>query len=325
MARFALRRVLVSAALLVCTSVLVFVLVANAADPLANLREQTDVAQEVIEARRQELHLDDPILVRYGRWLGGALRGDLGESLAGREVSSLLFERMLVTSRMLAAATALSLVLAVAVGVVGAVRKYSRADHLITFLSYLGLSVPVFWVAGLFKEYLAIRLNRALGRQLVFTVGEADPNLTGSVFERAGNHLGHLVLPTLALILAPVAVWGRYLRASMLDSLEGDYVRTAAAKGVPRRRIVVHHALRNALAPLATLAALHFGHLFAGVVVIERVFAWQGMGQLLLDGVRTADTNVVLAWLLVTATMVHLASLLADLAYGWLDPRVRIA
>jgi len=321
---FVLRRVLVSVPLLLATSLLVFVLVANAADPLAELRSQPDVAPEVIEERRRELQLDRPVLVRYGTWLAGAVRGDLGTSFTGREVSDLLWERMQVTLRMVAMATVIAVLAGMAVGVVGAVRRYSLLDHGLTLLAYLALAAPAFWVAGLLKEYLAVRLNRLVGHQVVFTVGEADPNLTGNLLERLGNYLGHLALPTIALVLAPIALWSRYLRASMIDVLSADYIRTARAKGASSSRVVLVHALRGALAPFATLVALSFGHLLAGAVVIERVFAWQGMGQMLLDGVTAADPNVVSAWLLVTAVLVVAFNLLADLAYGWLDPRARI-
>ncbi len=322
--RFILRRILISVPLLLATSLLVFVLVANAADPLAELRSQPDVAPEVIEERRRELHLDRPVLARYGTWLAGAIRGDLGTSFTGREVSDLLWERMQVTLRMVALATIIAVFAGLAVGVVGAVRRYSPLDHGLTLLSYVALATPVFWLAGLLKEYLAVRVNRLVGHQILFTVGEADPNLTGSALERLGNYLGHLALPTLALVIAPIAVWSRYLRASMIDVLSADYVRAAHAKGLSSSRVVFVHALRTAFAPFATLVALDFGHLLAGAVVIERVFAWQGMGQMLLDGVTAADPNVVSAWLLVTAVMVVVFNLLADLAYGWLDPRVRV-
>jgi peptide/nickel transport system permease protein len=310
--------------MVILTSLIVFVLAAEAADPLADLRAQPGIDPVVIEARRLELHLDQPVLSRYGDWLAGVLRGDLGTSLAGRDVSELLRQRMGVTLRMVGLATVLAIGMGLALGVLSAVRQYSRLDHTFTFLSYLALSMPVFWLAGLLKEFLAVRLNRLVGRQLIFTVGEVDPNLAGSWLERLANHAGHLVLPTLALMAAPIAIWSRYLRASMLDVLSCDYVRTARAKGASELRALFHHALRNALAPFVTLVALSFGHLFAGAVIVERVFAWQGMGQMLLDGVRAGDPNVVAAWLLVTAVTVQLFNLLADLVYGWLDPRVRI-
>lgn len=324
MLTFAIRRIVACVLMLAGTSLVVFVMASEAADPLAPLREQTGVSAEVIEARRVELHLDEPVLARYVRWLKAAAQGDLGTSLEGRDVNSLLWTRMQVTLRMVSLATLLALVAGLTVGVASAVRQYSLLDHLGTVVSYLVLSLPVFWLAGLLKD-LAIRLNRAVGVRLLFTVGEADPNLSGGLGHRLANHLGHLILPTLALMLGPAAVWSRYVRGWMLEVLSADYVRTARAKGLSPFHVVAGHALPNALGPFTTLAALHFGHLLAGAIVIERVFAWQGMGQMLLDGVRAADANVVTAWLLVTASMVFAFNLLADLASAWLDPRVRVS
>ncbi len=323
MGLFVLRRLAVSIPLLLATSLLVFGLVTLAGDPLADLRAQDDVAPEVIEARRHALHLDEPVLARYGRWLSGVVRGDFGLSLGGREVRGLLWERLQVTLRMVLVATVLALLVGMALGVVGAVRQHSAFDQATRVLMYLFLALPAFWVAGLLKSYLAIRLNRVLGHQVVFTVGEADPNLTGSLLDRLANYAGHLLLPTIALALGPIAVWARYLRASMLEVLSADYLRAARARGVPECAVVLRHALRNALVPLTTLVALHFGHLVAGAVIVERVFSWQGMGQMLISGVTAGDANVVMAWLLVTATTVLVFNLLADVAYSWLDPRVR--
>jgi peptide/nickel transport system permease protein len=320
---FIVRRMAGSVPLLLATSLLVFGLVTVAGDPLADLRAQDDVALEVIEARRHALNLDEPVVVRYWRWLSSVVRGDFGESLDGRQVRGLLWERVQVTLRMVLAATVLGLLVGVALGVAGAVRQHSAFDQATRVVMYLFLALPAFWVAGLLKSYLAIRLNRLLGHQVVFTVGEADPNLAGPLFDRLANYAGHLVLPTIALALGPVAVWARYLRASMLDVLSADYLRAARAKGLSERAVVFRHALRNALVPVITLVALHFGHLLAGAVIIERVFSWQGMGQMLVTGVTSGDANVVMAWLLVTATTVIVFNLLADVAYSWLDPRVR--
>jgi peptide/nickel transport system permease protein len=322
-ARFILRRLGVSLPMLLGTSLLVFGLVTAAGDPLADLRAQDDVPAEVIEARRDALHLDDPVLARYGRWLSGVVRGDFGISLGGRDVRSLLWERLQVTLRMVLVATVLGLVVGMALGVVGAVRQHSVFDQASRVLTYVLLAMPAFWVAGLLKEYLAIRLNRLLGAQVVFTVGEADPNLTGPLLDRLGNYAGHLILPTIALVIGPIAVWSRYLRASVLEVLSADYIRAARAKGLSEAGVIVRHALRNALVPLTTIVALHFGHLLAGAVIIERVFSWQGMGQMLISGVTAGDANVVMAWMLVTTTCVLVFNLLADIAYSWLDPRVR--
>ncbi len=308
--------------MLLLTSFFVFALAARAADPLDRLREH-GAPVEAIEERREQLRLEDNVAVRYGRWLSHAVRGDLGTSHDGQDVGNLLVERMQVTLRMVTLAAALAVLAALAVGVAGAVRQYSGLDHALTVLSFVGLSMPAFWIAGLLKEYLAIRLNRLIGMDIVFTVGETDPSISGGLWRRIGDYAGHVALPTLALMIAPVAVWGRYVRNSMLDVLSTDYIRTARAKGLAPAQVIGRHALRNALAPFVTLVALDAGHLIAGAVVLERVFAWQGMGQMLIDGVRAADPNVVSAWLLVTAVAVFVGNLVADIAYGWLDPRVR--
>ncbi len=324
MGRFAVRRVAVSVPLLFAASVLVFGLVANAGDPLAELYTQPDITAEVIEARRAELGLDQPIVERYRHWLSGFVRGDFGTSHGGREVRGLLWERLQVTLRMTLLATMVAVGLALVVGVAGAVRHNSAFDQVTRVVGYLFLAVPTFWVGGLLKEFAAIRLNRLLGGQFVYTVGQATPNLTGGLGDRLADYAGHLVLPTVTLALAPIAVWSRYLRTSMLDVYSADHVRAARAKGLPERRVVTGHVMRNALLPLTTVLGLHFGHILGGAVIIERVFSWQGMGQMLIDGVTRADTNVVLAWLMVTATTVLIFNLLADLAYGWLDPRIRV-
>ncbi len=323
MAKVVLRRLAVSVPLLLVASVLVFALVANAGDPLLDLRNQPDVAPEVIEARRVQLGLDQPVIERYGRWLTKFVQGDFGTSFGGRAVRGLLWERLQVTVRMTLVATMVALALALALGVAGAVRQHSAFDRVTRVVGYLFLALPAFWVGGLLKEFGAVRLNRLLGSQLVYTVGQATPNLDGGLAHRLADYAGHLVLPTITLALAPIAVWSRYLRSSMLDVLSADHVRTARAKGLPERRVIGDHVVRNALLPLTTVVGLHFGHIVAGAVIVERVFSWQGMGQMLVDGVTRSDTNVVLAWLMVTATAVLAFNLLSDLAYAWLDPRVR--
>ena len=323
MGRFVLRRLAVAVPLLLAASVLVFVLVVNAGDPLAQLYTVPDITPEVIDARRAELGLDRPVAERYGRWLTAFLQGDFGTSQGGREVRGLLWERLQVTLRMTLLATVLALGAALLVGVIGAVRQNSAFDKVTRIIGYLILAAPAFWVGGLLKEFAAIHLNRLLGGPFVYTVGQATPGLTGNLADRLADYAGHLVLPTITLALAPMAVWSRYLRTSMLDAASADHVRMARAKGLPERKVVAGHVFRNALLPLTTVLGLHFGHILGGAVIVERVFSWQGMGQLLVDGVTRADTNVVLAWLMVTATMVLLFNVLADLAYGWLDPRIR--
>ncbi len=217
----------------------------------------------------------------------------MGKAVDGREVAPLLWRRLQLTLRMVIGAMALALVLAVVVGVFSAVRQYSVGDYIATFIGFLFLSMPAFWLAVLLKEYLAIRVNKLFGRTLVYTVGDQTPNLTGSLFDRLGNYAGHLVLPTLALALISYAAWSRFQRASMLDVLNSDYIRLARAKGLKPFRVMTRHALRNALIPITTVVAIDFAGILGGAIITERVFAWQGMGTLLIqtDWASTTSTS----------------------------------
>lgn len=327
LARYALVRTLLAVPTLALVSLLVFLLVAAAGDPLADLRGRLDVTPADIDARRAQLHLDDPLLARYGRWASGALRGDLGESTTGRDVAPLVAERLAVTLRLVGAAFAIALAGAVALAALSAHRPYSGLDHAVTVACFGLLAVPTFWLGSLLKEG-AIRLNDLLapvvGGPLLFTAGAQSPALTGGLLARWVDYAGHLVLPTVALALILVAAWSRYLRAAALDSVTDDHVRAARARGVGERSIALRHRLRPSLVPVVSIAAVDFGQLVGGAVVVEQVFGWNGMGRLLLDGVRRSDTNVVLAWLLVTAAVVVVANVVADLVAARLDPRIRL-
>jgi peptide/nickel transport system permease protein len=324
MLTFVVRRLLIAIPIVLLSSLLVFGLVANSGDPLAELKGRNPpVPAQVIETRRHQLHLDRSQPERYWLWVSGFVRGDMGTSIRGLDVRTLLVQRLGVTLRMVTLATLLAVLLAVGVGVLSAVRQYTATDYSFTFVGFLFLSMPVFWLAALLKEYGAIRLNKLFGQQVVYTVGEQSPNLAGGLTERLADSAGHLLLPTLALALIGFASWSRYQRATMLDVLGSDYIRLARAKGLSKRRVLVRHALRNALIPLVTVVAIDTGAIFGGAVITERVFSWQGMGALLLDGVNQSDVNVVLAWLMVTAVIVVALNLAADLLYAVLDPRIR--
>jgi peptide/nickel transport system permease protein len=278
----------------------------------------------VIQARRHLLNLDKPVVKRYEIWLGHFVKGDFGRSIARNEdVGHLLFQRLAVTLRMILAATVIAIVLAVLVGVISAIRQYTGLDYVTTFLGFLFLSTPIFWLAALLKIYGAIKLNGWLGRTVVYTIGDSSSNLRGSLFHRLYDEAGHLILPTIALALISFAAWSRYQRSSMLDVLSSDYVRLARAKGVPGWKVIVKHALRNALIPLTTVVAIDFGAVFGGAVITEVVFQWQGMGRMLLDAVNDSDVNMTLAWLMVSAVIVILFNLTADILYAFLDPRIR--
>ena len=323
---YALRRLFISIPLLLLSSMIVYVLVHFAGDPLRDLEGRNPpVPEAVLEARRVALGLDKPLVEQYWSWLTGVLHGDFGPSVKGIDIAQDLTIRLGVTLRMVALAMLLAVVLAMIVGVLSAVKQYSPIDYTATLLGFLALSMPVFWLAALMKEFLAIKVNQAVGKTIVYTVGDRTPNLEGSFFDKLPNIAGHLVLPTLALAAVSYAAWSRYQRSSMLDVLNSDYIRLARAKGLSRRRVLVRHALRCALIPITTVVALDVGAILGGAVITERVFAWHGMGEMLLTAVNDQDVNRLLAWLMVSAVIVVLFNLIADLLYAFLDPRIRYA
>lgn len=324
MTGFVLRRLLISIPVVVLASFLVFTLVAAGGDPLADLRQRPGVSQATVALRAAELNLDKPIPQRYLIWAGGVARGDLGLAIDKEPVSDKLRRGFGITFRLVILATLLAVTVAISLGVFSAVRQYSIGDYAGTFFAFVFFSMPVFWLAGILKD-LGIRFNQAVGSTIFYTVGERTPNLQGGFFDTLGNRLGHLALPTLTLALLGMAAWSRFQRAAMLDVLSADYVRTARAKGLSELQVIAKHALRNALIPLTTVVALDFASTISGAIITERVFAWKGMGSILLEGIDRLDANVVTGWLLVTAVVVVVFNLVADILYAVLDPRIRNA
>lgn len=323
MALFILRRLAISIPVVLVASILVFALVATSGDPLAELRLNPRISPAVIQVRIQQLNLDEPVMVRYGLWAKGVARGDFGKSLVtGEAVRPLLMRRLGVTLRLVLAATLLAVLVGVTLGVLQALKQYSRLDYAATFSAFVFFSMPVFWLAVVLKD-VGIRINEWLGARVFYTVGEQTPDLLGGFFTVWADRLSHLVLPSLTLILIQMASWSRFQRAGMLEVLNSDYVRTARAKGLTRRRVVFRHALRNALIPVVTIVSIDFAFIFGGAIFTERVYAWTGMGQLITEGLIRQDVNVVQAWLLVVAVAVIVFNLIADVLYGYLDPRIR--
>ena len=324
MAGFILRRLLISIPIILLASFIVFSVVAASGDPLIELRGRPGISKETIELREKELNLDKTIPERYAIWAGDVAQGDLGTTIGGDEVQEVIWRGFWVTFRMILIAAFLALFLAIVIGVVSAVKQYTWIDYAATFFAFLFFSMPTFWLAGIAKD-VGIRINDAAGERIFFTIGEQTPNLTGDFVELWSDRMGHLALPTITLALLSMAAWSRFQRASMLDVLSSDYVRTARAKGLAERKVIVKHALRNALIPLTTVVAIDFAGLIGGAVITESVFAWRGLGQILIEGIRRNDVNVVTAWLFITAIVVVVANLIADIAYGLLDPRIRNA
>jgi peptide/nickel transport system permease protein len=251
-----------------------------------------------------------------------AVTNEFGTTLLGdRPILPDLWRVMKNTLQLVIVAELLSILLAVGIGAYSALRQYSPFDYTATTFSFLGLATPVFWLA-LMLQVLVVKVYESTGLTIfpIANLNSVDP---GSGVHFVLDRAHHLVLPVIVLMVASVASYSRYIRASMLDVVNSEYVRTARAKGLPERKVVLKHALRNALVPVVTLVALNFGTILGGVIVTETVFSLDGMGLYFYNALLANDPYPVMAWLMVTATMIIVFNLLADIAYGYLDPRVR--
>jgi peptide/nickel transport system permease protein len=326
MLAFAVRRIAVSLPILLISTFIVFMLASLSGNPLSPLLTRNPPPPpETIAIEAERLRLDHPLLERYWMWLTGLFRGDFGPSVQSNlNIGAEVAGRFMVTIRLIAVAMILALVLAVVIGVISAVKQYSKTDYAATFLGFLFLAMPAFWLAILLKQ-AGIDFNNAVDEQVVYTIGDASVPLPEGFGAQVADIAGHMVLPTISLALISYAAWSRYQRSAMLEVMNSDYVRLARAKGLSRRRVMVKHALRNALIPLTTVTALDLASIISGAVLTEAVFQWRGMGDLLLNAIHSDDVYVVMAWLLVTATVVIVFNLLADLLYAVLDPRIRYA
>lgn len=320
---FVIRRILASIPVLVAVSFLTFTFVVVTSDPMAQLRQNRNIDFAVIEKVRQEKHLDEPFVVRYGYWVRDAVTDGFGTTILGdRPIWPDLKRVMLNTAQLVIVAEALAVLLAIGIGVYAAIRQYSPFDYATTGLSFLGLAFPVFWL-GLMLQILVTTIYLRWDVRLFYTagLGSVDP---GSGLHMILDRVQHLVLPWITIAVVSVAAYGRFIRASMLEVINSDYIRTARAKGVVEQRVVLKHAFRNALIPLTTIVALNFGALIGGALVTETIFALDGMGLYFINALGTGDPYPIMAWLMVTATAIIVANLLADIALAFLDPRIRL-
>ena len=325
MTGFLLRRLLNYAVLLVLASFLAFGLASVSFDPLENLEQRNPrPPQSAIDAKRAELNLDKPIPLRYADWAAGVVTGDFGTTVSGQPVTEELGRRIGVSLRLLLIGFVVGTVLGVVVGAWGAIRQYQLSDRVITVLSLLVLSIPTFVIANLLILG-ALRVNTFLGIQLFEYTGETSPDAGSGLWNQFVDRLQHLVLPTFSLALGATAGFSRYQRNAMLDVLGQDFIRTARAKGLTRRRALFKHGLRTALIPMATLFAYGMSGLVTGAVFTETIFGWHGMGEWAVQGIRTQDTNIVAAIALFSGLVILLAGLLSDVLYAALDPRVRVS
>jgi len=302
---------------LIGVSLLVFLAVelapGDAVDAL--LPPESFSSPEARERMREDFGLNDPAPLRYAQWLGRTVTGDLGYSLTSQQpITEIVMRRLPTTLQLVGFALAISIVVGVSTGVIAAIRQYSWIDYLMTFFSFFWISIPAFFM-GLALIYLfAVRL----GWFPVFGASSAGADYP--VLDR----LHHLILPGLTLGLELAAALTRYTRASLLEVLHTDYLRTARAKGLRERSVIVRHALKNALIPIITVIAFRLPYLIGGAVIIETVFQWPGLGLLMLNAATQKDYPLVMGLGLIVTLVVVVSSFLADVAYSLVDPRIRM-
>ncbi|HNO95398.1 MAG TPA: ABC transporter permease [Anaerolineales bacterium] len=322
MGTYALRRILQTIPILFIISILLFLMVRAApGGPLTAARRNPNISKEQIEAIEEKLGLNDPLPVQYGRWLGDMLRGDMGDSIKFRRpVSEMIGERVPNTLLLVGASFLVTLLFAIPIGILSARKPYSKFDYAMTTVTFIGQAIPVYWLGlGLIVIFYVTIKNPFTGNPLFPVGGMNTRGMEGNLLDT----LWHLVLPVTALSLGWVAWYSRFLRSSMLDVLHEDYVRTAHAKGLTDSLVYYKHALQNAILPLVTLIALDLPSLFAGALFVETIFSWPGMGRLFWDAAKGRDYPVLLGIVMLTAVLIILCNIIADLAYGWLNPQVK--
>jgi peptide/nickel transport system permease protein len=309
-----LRRLLGVLPLLLAISVLLFTVVHLApGGPTDVYADNPSVTPQALAQIRIAYGLDQPLPVQYLRWASAMARGVWGYSIrTGRPVTTEIAERLPASLLLGGTALALSALVALPIGILSAALRRSTVDRVLTLLSFAGISVPVFWLALMLQLLLSIHwaLLPAAGFETIGATGPLD-------------HLRHLAMPAAVLSLATIATWSRFLRGSLVDALQQDYVRTAYAKGHSTAGVIIHHALRNALIPVVTIISLDLASLISGAIITETVFAWPGIGRLFVESMDARDYPVLMGLMMLGSLALVLANLCADLVYTLIDPRIR--
>jgi len=342
MTRYIIRRLLQAIPLLFIISLVLFVIMQKVGDPIATMGGRSVTRAADRERLTRQLGLDKPIYLQYIYWLvgndwaltdlngdgipetpgtrHGVLRGDFGTSLVkiGQPVISVIWERLPNTLLLMVSSEFVILLGALLVGVYSALRQYSLLDNIMTGVSFVGYSMPIFFIALSTIYIFSVNFKR-WGLPYLPAVGMFDPKIG----QTPGQVLLHMILPVFSIAFISFAAYSRYIRSTMLEVLGQDYIRTARAKGLPKREITFIHALKNAALPIVTVVGLDLPLLLGGAVVTERIFAWPGMGRLFLDHVERGDTPVVMGILMLIAVAVVAFQIITDVIYAWLDPRIR--
>ncbi len=316
MGRYLLRRLLIAVPSLIGISIVLFTVLALApGDPFGELASNPAVPPEVRLALRVKFGMDDPVLLRYARWLTAMLHGDWGFSFVSRvDVDTLIWQRLPATLFVIGSSQVLALLIALPVGVYAATRPYSLFDQIANTFAFIGFSLPTFFTGLLFILVFSIHLG-----WLPF-VYRSDLAATG--WRWYWEEFRQAIMPIAVLGMFQGASWTRYTRAAVLDVIRLDYVATARAKGLREGTVVLRHVVRNALIPVVTLVALQLPTIFGGAIITEQIFRVPGIGSLLISSILANDTPVIMAVTFVFACLVILFNLIADILYGWLDPRI---
>jgi len=341
MLRYVVRRLLQAIPMLFVISIILFILMQNMGDPIATLGGRRLTRSGDRERLTRQLGLDKPIYVQFFYWLvgndwakidldgdgiaesygrrEGVLRGDFGVSLVSKKpVLEVIGERLPNTLLLMGVSEIVIVLGALVVGIYSALKQYSVVDNVITGISFVGYSMPIFFVALVSMYIFSVNFKR-WGLPYLPTVGMFDPQ----VGKTPGQVALHMILPVFSLSFIYFAAYSRYIRGAMLEVMSQDYVRTARSKGLPQWMVVYIHAFKNACLPVVTVVGLDLPFLLAGAVVTERIFAWPGMGRLFLDHVTRSDTAVVMGILMLISVAVIVFQLLTDIVYAWIDPRIR--
>ena len=313
---YILRRLMIAVPSLLGISLVLFSVLALApGDPLSDLVSNPNIPAEVAMALRLKFGLDDPLMVRYWNWLTAMVQGDWGYSFISRiNVETLIMQRIPVTLLVIGSSQLLALCIAIPVGVYAATRPYSLFDQIVSTLASIGFSLPTFFTGILLILFFSIHLD-----WLPF-VYRADIPETGWRF--FWEHFKQMIMPVAVLGLFQAGSWTRYVRSAVLDVIRLDYVTTARSKGLNEKVVITKHVLRNALIPVVTLVALQMPAIFGGAIVTEQIFRVPGIGSLIISSMLANDTPVVMAVTFVFSALVIICNLLADIVYGWLDPRI---
>lgn len=324
MTAYVIRRLLWTIPLLIGVSIICFTLLKRApGDPVSAILSSSRASGQSMtpaerEQMREEAGLNDPAYVQYFRWLSEVSSGNLGLSTRSNEpVTTVIKQRLPNTIKLSAVALVLTLSIALPLGIISAVKQYSKLDYGLTFFNFAGISVPQFWLALMLLYIFAVEL------QWLPSFGMRSVDIEPGIWPHFVDSLKHYILPVAALTLVGLAGYMRFQRAAMLDVIRQDYIRTARAKGLSERTVILKHAWRNALIPIITLLGYVFVILVEGAVVVENIFSWPGMGQLAVTSLTNRDYPVVMAIVLLSSLLILVGTLLSDILYAVVDPRVR--